>query len=144
MYPYLWQCYSEPSFLYYGENVILSEVGAQQGDPTGPLAFSLAIQPLINSLSSDLNVWYLDDGTIGDFVEKVLTDFKNLIEESRKILLLLISHINPSGFWLTPQLVSIDDDPRPAFSTTSLPYSLHHLPHNLSNVFVVYLSLLSH
>lgn len=39
MYSYLWQCYSEPSNLYCGENMIRSEVGAQQGDPTGPLIF---------------------------------------------------------------------------------------------------------
>ncbi len=92
MYPYLWQCYSEPSYLFYGEDMILSEVGAQQGDTAGPLAFCLCVQPIINSLESELNVWYLDDGTLCDNPDKVLADFKNLIEQSKRIGL----EINPS------------------------------------------------
>lgn len=92
MYPYLWQCYSEPSYLFYGEDMILSEVGAQQGDPAGPLGFSLAIQPIVISLTSELNVWYSDDGTLCYSAEKVLDDFKKIVEESRKIGL----EINPS------------------------------------------------
>ncbi|GKC21588.1 hypothetical protein Tco_1023738 [Tanacetum coccineum] len=53
-------CYSRPARLYYGEHSLWSCQGVQQGDPLGPLLFSL---------------WYLDDGTIvGDtlVVGKVL------------------------------------------------------------------------
>ncbi|XP_026331470.1 uncharacterized protein LOC113238842, partial [Hyposmocoma kahamanoa] len=78
LYPFVYQCYSVPSNLYYGENSILSQVGAQQGDPLGPLLFCLAIQKIISSLDSPLNVWYLDDGTIGGSPEVVLQDLKRL------------------------------------------------------------------
>jgi hypothetical protein len=62
-----------------------SSVGAQQGDPCGPMIFSLAIQPIILSLDSQLNIWYLDDGTLADYPEVVLSDFKKVINLSRKI-----------------------------------------------------------
>eukprot|EP00666_Eupelagonemidae_sp_cell4sb_P018038 gene18038-biopygen23713 len=37
-------CYGAPTKLVFGETVISSEVGAQQGDPLGPLLFAIAIQ----------------------------------------------------------------------------------------------------
>lgn len=47
---------------------ILSTTGVQQGDPLGPLIFSLVLIDLLNSINipSDipLQLWYLDDGTI--------------------------------------------------------------------------------
>ncbi|GJY79821.1 reverse transcriptase domain-containing protein [Tanacetum coccineum] len=72
-------CYSNPARLYYGEHTLWSCQGVQQGDPLGPLLFSLVLHPLIckirDSFSLSLHVWCLDDGTIvGDtmVVEKVL------------------------------------------------------------------------
>ena len=43
--------------------------GVQQGDPLGPLLFSLVLHPLVKAIEKkfpdlDLNVWYLDDGCI--------------------------------------------------------------------------------
>ena len=43
--------------------------GFKQGDPLGPLGVSLALQPLVESIRSNVpalkvNVWYLDDGTL--------------------------------------------------------------------------------
>jgi hypothetical protein len=55
-------------------------VGAQQGDPCGPMIFSLVIQPIIVSLDSQLKIWYL-----ADYPEVVLSDFKKVINLSRKI-----------------------------------------------------------
>ncbi|CAH1384287.1 unnamed protein product, partial [Tenebrio molitor] len=52
--PYLYQCYRNPSTLFFGDHLISSSVGA--------MIFSLAIQPIILSLDSELNIWYLDDG----------------------------------------------------------------------------------
>jgi hypothetical protein len=49
------------------------------------MIFSLAIQPIILSLNSELNIWYLDDGTLADYPEVVLSDFKKVINLSRKI-----------------------------------------------------------
>jgi hypothetical protein len=41
-------------------HLISSSVGAQQVHPYGPMIFSLANQPVILSLDSQLNIWYLD------------------------------------------------------------------------------------
>jgi hypothetical protein len=49
------------------------------------MIFSLAIQPIILSLDSQLNIWYLDDGILADYPEVVLSDFKKVINLSRKI-----------------------------------------------------------
>lgn len=43
-------------------------------------------------LPSELNLWFLDDGTLSDEPERVLNDFKILIEEAKKIGL----EINPT------------------------------------------------
>ena len=45
----------------------------------GPFLFSLAIQSLINECKSELNIWYLDDGTLAENAEKVLSDFNKII-----------------------------------------------------------------
>uniref|UniRef100_A0A8D8RZN0 Reverse transcriptase domain-containing protein n=1 Tax=Cacopsylla melanoneura TaxID=428564 RepID=A0A8D8RZN0_9HEMI len=85
IFKFINQCYAKPSCLFYGENIILSQTGAQQGDPTGPLLFSLTLQNIVSSLSSELNVWYLDDGTLGGTPSSVFNDLNKLIEESSKI-----------------------------------------------------------
>jgi hypothetical protein len=85
LYPYLYQCYRISSTLFFGNYLISSSVGAQQGDSCGPMIFSLAIQPIIFSLDSQLNIWHLDDGTLADYPEVVLPDFKKVINLSRKI-----------------------------------------------------------
>ena len=46
---------------------ISSSCGVQQGDPLGPLLFSLVLAPIIEeikALGPRLNLWYLDDGVI--------------------------------------------------------------------------------
>ncbi|XP_026416285.1 uncharacterized protein LOC113311695 [Papaver somniferum] len=67
-------CYAHPAKLYYNESILFSAQGVQQGDPLGPLLFSLVLQPLVTKISStcklDLHAWYLDDDTlIGDTLE---------------------------------------------------------------------------
>ena len=49
--------YSLPSFLFYGDSVIQSCEGTQQGDPESPFLFSDSIQDLIDSLESKINLW---------------------------------------------------------------------------------------
>ena len=52
-----------------------------QGDPAGPALFALAIVELVKSLSAEINVWFLDDGIIGDVVSEVLSDLNLLLTE---------------------------------------------------------------
>ena len=46
----------------------------------GPFLFALVILDLINSLESELNLWYLDDGTLGGVEDIVYDDFKKIID----------------------------------------------------------------
>ena len=82
---YIKLAYDQPSTLLCQNQSLLSAEGAQQGDPLGPLLFCLAIQPIISRLKCPLNVWYLDDGTIGGTLTHVLSDFATIKEESQKI-----------------------------------------------------------
>ena len=77
VHKYSHSAYSQPSFLFYGDSVIKSCEGTQQRDPESPALFSDSIQDLIDSLKSKINLWYLDDGNLGDDYRTVLKDFKN-------------------------------------------------------------------
>ena len=62
-------CYRSSPFLHFGDHIILSKCGVQQGDPLGPLGFAMALHPLIEQVKDEvpelvLNAWYLDDGTL--------------------------------------------------------------------------------
>jgi hypothetical protein len=61
-------CYAQPSPLFVGESVLLSQRGSQQGDPLGPALFALAIQPVIEGLMGQEGLhwqcWFLDDGLL--------------------------------------------------------------------------------
>ena len=92
LYPFLWQCYSTASHLFFGNDTIPSLIGCQQGDPCGPLVFCLAIHSIIKSVNSDLNAWYLDDGTLGGHKDLILENFKKIIDKCVFIGL----EINPS------------------------------------------------
>ncbi|XP_073944805.1 uncharacterized protein [Choristoneura fumiferana] len=85
LYPFLHQCYHKTSHLYFNGSLVSSQVGAQQGDPLGPLVFCLAIHGIVTDLASPLNVWYLDDGTIGGDPEVVLADLEKLVPALREI-----------------------------------------------------------
>ena len=74
-----YQAYGSNSFLFHGESIIQSATGIQQGDPAGPALFALTIDDLSKSLASELNIWFLDDGTVGDSVAKVAEDLDRLL-----------------------------------------------------------------
>ena len=62
-------CYSCHPLLHLGKDVIHSCCGVQQGDPLGPLGFSLTLHPIVERIMAEvpslaLNAWYLDDGTL--------------------------------------------------------------------------------
>jgi len=73
-YPFIWQCYSKPSFLMCGDRLILSQRGVQQGDPLGPLLYCLSTVDFHRDLSSKMAVCYLDDDVLGGDVDAVLAD----------------------------------------------------------------------
>ena len=84
-YPMIYQAYSTGSNLLFGNEIILSLSGAQQGDVLGPYLFSLSIQNLIHDLKSELNVWYLDDGSLAGDPKLVLEDFKSIINYGKDL-----------------------------------------------------------
>ena len=79
IYNYTHSAYSESSHLFFGEKVIQSQEGCQQGDPEGPALFNDTIQDLVNQMVSQFNVWYLDDGNLSDDYRTVLEDLKRII-----------------------------------------------------------------
>ena len=85
LFLFMWQLYSSSTNLFYGEQVILSAEGMQQGDPLGPLGFSLAINGLITKLKSDLNCWYLDDGCLLGRPQDVQDDFETILKNQDNI-----------------------------------------------------------
>ena len=62
IYRLSFQAYSSPTPLHIEDHTIFSRCGIQQGDPLGPVAFSLAVDHCARSIKSPLNVWYLDIG----------------------------------------------------------------------------------
>eukprot|EP00760_Papus_ankaliazontas_P001559 PhM_4_TR10507/c4_g1_i2/m.106152 len=65
--------YCATTSLFFGDGVISSRAGVQQGDPLSPLFFSLALATRWQALREDatvkglqlkLGAWYLDDGVV--------------------------------------------------------------------------------
>jgi hypothetical protein len=47
--------------------------------------FCLGIQSIINSLCSELNIWYMDDGTLISDQENIFQDLESIISRSKDI-----------------------------------------------------------
>src|SRR5213080_4400587 len=70
---------------------IMSQEGAQQGDPLGPLLFCLSIHPMLSSLASKLVVGYLDDITLGGDEHTLVRDIPEVNTQGQAIGLKLNS-----------------------------------------------------
>ena len=78
LYPFIHMCYSSASLLNFGEYLLLSDEGVQQGDPLGPLLFCVSSLKLTRSMTSEFNSWYLDDGTLGGHVSNLIVDLETV------------------------------------------------------------------
>ena len=108
VYKYSHSAYSQPTFLFYGDSVIKSCEGTQQGDPVSPALFSDSIQDLIDSLESKINLWYLDDGNLSDDYRTVLEDLKKIVEAERTLGL----KIKPTKCEIFSLVTSLKNDDR--------------------------------
>jgi len=76
--------------IYYYYYYYYYQEGTQQGDPLGPLLFSNTIQPLLNRLSSNLQLGYLDDLiTLGGPIDSVCRDVAEIREAGAEMGLVL-------------------------------------------------------
>ena len=74
---WVWWTYGESTCLWYNGGYLESDEGVQQGDPLGPLLFSMAIQPIVDEIAREcpglsFHGWYLDDGQVGGSTKDVL------------------------------------------------------------------------
>ena len=85
IYRFCHLAYQQTSLLKYGMETVESQEGVQQGDPLGPLLFCLAIQPLLNSLASNLAFGYLDDVTLGGPLSAVASDVATIVNKGASL-----------------------------------------------------------
>ena len=78
--------YSNPNIVLANGPPIESATGIQDGNPLGQLLFALAIDDTDRSVKSKLNVWYLDNATLSDDVNTVVTEIISITNSLFKIL----------------------------------------------------------
>ena len=115
IFPVVWQSYFNHSHLYFGNDIVLSREGIQQGDPLGPFLFALGIADLTKEMSSEFNCFYLDDGTIGGTQENVLSDYAKIQSAEKELGLA----INPSKTELL-LVNSVQKDPQEILDSFNL------------------------
>lgn len=77
--------YGTPSELWFGEHTIPSAEGVQQGDPLGPLLFSLALNEILQDTKCEFISGYLDDVGLGDLVPDLIGEIRGLASRAELI-----------------------------------------------------------
>ena len=83
IYNYVHASYATSSNLSFGDHIIPSDEGVQQGDPLGPLLFCITIHPLLSSCAAELRLGYLDDITLGGDTKLLGTEVKKLRQNAK-------------------------------------------------------------
>ena len=89
--------YSSPIRLFFGDEGVCLGDRQSAENPIGPALFALSDDEAAGGVQSELNVWYLDDATLGDSPERIHKDLAVLLEKLRAIGL----EVNGSKFELT-------------------------------------------
>ena len=89
IYSFCYSAYSANSSLSFVDHGVVSSEGPQQGDPLGPLMFSITIQPILDELNSELVIGYLDDITLGGGVHQVAADIEKVVKDAEAMSLIL-------------------------------------------------------
>eukprot|EP00731_Ephydatia_muelleri_P032933 Em0024g477a len=107
--PWASWCYGQQPLLQHPLGTVTSEVGVQQGDPLGPMFFSLVLHKLVTAIATDedtakllFHAWYLDDGVVAGRKQSVLHAL-TIIQELGPPLGLVI---NPSKWYLSAVAVT--------------------------------------
>jgi len=79
--PYVLTAYSDSAILQFRKFVVSSHKGMSQGDPLGPLMFSLTMTQVLDSSSCEFAAGYLDNVTLGDSVDILIEEVKQGLRE---------------------------------------------------------------
>jgi hypothetical protein len=90
-------CYSEFSYLTFGDKIFFSDEGLQQGDPLAPAYFCVGLHDILCGLITPFKTAYLDDLSLLGQAESVLRDLLYLIPACSNIGL----ELNPEKCELT-------------------------------------------
>lgn len=85
IYPMVAQTYLQPLPISFGDTVIESRTGCQQGDVFSPLLFCLVVHRTLESLQSEVAIGYLDDFTLLSPDPRVIAEDIQRIQEGKAL-----------------------------------------------------------
>ena len=98
LFPFVSSCSANPRSIWFGlgdhgSRIIHSEEGVQQGDPLGPMLFSLALHPCLSDTQSRLDTGfitsYLDDAVLLGPCSSVVSAFQSFEKQLSNIGLVI-------------------------------------------------------